>query len=164
MLIERKRGVRWSPRAILGIAAILLIAVGSSSCMGSSTANGGGPPPPLVPGAIFTFCDDGSPECTPATSFSVAELRDLVIKVSWENIPTGNHLQTLEIMIPGGGLYQSTQNAFLTDSSSSGSFAATRILPVAGTWIQLRQITGDWTVRVSLDGQVVASEMVALNP
>jgi hypothetical protein len=131
--------------------------------MGSSTANGGGPPP-LVPSAAITFCDDGSPNCPSATSFHVASVRDVVIKVSWDNLPQGNHVQTLEIMIPGGGLYQSTQTAFLTDSSSSGLFAATRVLPVAGAWIQQRQMTGDWLVRVSLDGQVVASQILALNP
>jgi hypothetical protein len=163
MLIGRQPDTRWNRRNILGIAAVLLFAVGSSGCIGSSSANGGGPPP-LVPSAAFTFCDDGRPDCTPATSFSVASVRDVVIKVSWDNLSAGNHVQTLEIMIPGGGLYQSTQTAFLTDGSSSGSFAATRVLPVAGTWIQQRQITGDWLVRVSLDDQVVASQMVALNP
>jgi hypothetical protein len=154
----------WSSRKISLIAATLLIACGLSSCQtGTTSANGGGPPP-LVPSAMLTFCDDGTPTCTPGTSFSVASLRDLVIKVTWENIPEGNHVQTLEIMIPGGGLYQSTQTAFLTDSSSAGSFAVMRMLPVAGTWIPQRQITGDWLMRVSLDEQVVTSQMVALNP
>jgi hypothetical protein len=163
MLIGRQPNTGWNQRNVFGIAAVLLLAIGSSGCMGSSSANSG-PPPPPVPSALITFCDDGSSGCTPATSFSVAELRDLVIKVSWENIPDGNHLQTLEILIPGGGLYQSTQTAFLTDSSSSSSFATTRILPVAGTWIPQRQIIGDWIVRVSLDGMVITSQMVALNP
>ena len=163
MLIEQQPNTRWNRRNIFEIAAILLLAVGSAGCMGSSSANGGGPPP-LVPSAAFTFCDDGGPDCKPATSFSVASVRDVVIKVSWDNLPAGNHVQTLEIMIPGGGLYQATQTAFLTDRSSSGLFAATRVLPVAGTWIQQRQMTGDWLVRVSLDDQVVASQVVALNP
>jgi hypothetical protein len=164
MLMGRQPDSRWERKNILGITAVLLFAVGSSGCMGSSSANGGGPPPPLVPSAVLTFCDDGGPDCTPATSFSVAAVRDVVIKVSWDNLPAGNHVQTLEILIPGGGLYQSTQTAFLTDASSSGLFAATRVLPVAGAWIQQRQITGDWLVRVSLDDQVVTSQMVALNP
>jgi hypothetical protein len=163
MLTGQQPDIRRKRRNIFGIAAVLLFAVGSSGCMGSSSADGGGPPP-LVPSAAFTFCDDGGPDCTPATSFSVASVRDVVIKVSWDNLPIGNHVQTLEIMIPGGGLYQSTQTAFFTDALSSGLFAATRVLPVAGTWIQQRQITGDWLVRVSLDDQVVASQMVALNP
>ena len=163
MLIEQQPNTRWNRRNTFEIAAVLLLAVGSAGCMGSSSANGGGPPP-LVPSAAFTFCDDGGPNCKPATSFSVASVRDVVIKVSWDNLPAGNHVQTLEIMIPGGGLYQATQTAFLTDSSSSGLFAATRVLPVAGTWIQQRQMTGNWLVRVSLDDQVVASQVVALNP
>lgn len=158
---QHEFGRKW--RNAQGIIAILLLAIGSAGCTGSSSANGGIPPPP-VPNALITFCDDGDPACTPATSFSVASARDVVIKTSWDNLPVGNHVQTLEIMIPGGGLYQSTQTAFLTDSSSSAAFATSRILPVAGTWIQQRQITGTWVVRVSLDDQVVASQMVALNP
>lgn len=146
------------------LASVLLIVCALSSCqMGTTSASGGGPPPP-VPSAMLTLCDDGDAACAPGTSFSVASLRDLVIKVTWENIPEGNHVQALEIMIPGGGLYQSTQTAFLTDSSSSGSFVVTRMLPVAGTWIQQRRLTGDWLLRVSLDGQVITSQMVALNP
>jgi hypothetical protein len=164
MLIEEQLNTLWNRRNIFEIAAVLLFAVGSAGCMGSSSASSGGPPPPLVPGAVFAFCDDGGPDCTPATSFSVASVRDVVIKVSWDNLPAGNHVQTLEIMIPGGGLYQATQTAFLMDGSSSGLFTATRVLPVAGTWIQQRQMTGDWLVRVSLDDQVVASHVVTLNP
>jgi hypothetical protein len=163
MLIGRQPNTRWNRKNIRWMAIVPVIALGLSGCMGSSTANGGGPPP-LVPSAVITFCDDGTSNCPSASSFSVASVRDVVIKVSWDNLPAGNHVQTLELLIPGGGLYQSTQTAFLTDASSSGLFAATRVLPVAGTWIQQRQITGDWLVRASLDDQVVASQMVALNP
>jgi hypothetical protein len=163
MMIGSQPATRWNQRSLLGVVAVLLVTVALAGCMESSSANGGGPPPP-VPSAAFTFCDDGDPVCTPASSFSVGSVRDLVIKISWDNLPPGNHVQTLEIVMPGGGLYQSTQTAFLTDSASSGLLASTRLLPVAGTWIQQRQMTGDWLVRVSLDDQVVASEMVALNP
>jgi hypothetical protein len=154
----------WSGKKIALIVGVIFLASELSGCqMGTTSANGGGPPPP-VPSAMISFCDDGDPSCATGTSFSVASLRDLVIKVTWENIPDGNHVQTLEILIPGGGLYQSTQNAFLTDSSSASPFAVTRLLPVAGTWIPQRQMTGEWLVRVSLDGQVITSQMVALNP
>jgi hypothetical protein len=163
MLIGRQPDTRWNRSNVLGVAAILLLAAGLSGCMDSSSANGI-TPPPLVPSAIVTFCDDGDPDCTPATSFSAASARDLMIKVSWENLPVGNHVQTIEIMIPAGGLYQSSRTAFLTDSTSAGTFASTRILPVAGTWIPQRHITGDWLVRVSLDEQVITSQTVALNP
>jgi hypothetical protein len=76
----------------------------------------------------------------------------------------GSRVQTLEIMMPGGGLYQSTQAAVFTDAPASGTFQTTRVLPVAGTWIQQRNMTGDWMIRVSLDGQVINSQMVQVNP
>lgn len=150
-------------RKISLIAGIFLIACAFSSCQaGSTSANGG--PPPLVPSATISFCDDGDSNCPLANSFSVASARDVLIKVAWEKVPDGNHVQTLEIMMPGGGLYQSSQTAFLIDNASANSFATTRLLPVAGTWISQRRITGDWLIRLSLDDQVITSQMVTLNP
>lgn len=163
MLPSPTRAPGWRETKILLLLCVLLAALGTSSCMGNSTSANGGPPPP-IPSAAISFCDDGTASCTPANSFSVASLRDLVININWENLPDGNHLQSLEILIPGGGLYQSTETAFLTESPSPHTFSAMRLLPVAGTWISQRQITGDWTVRVSLDGQLIATEMVQLNP
>jgi len=150
-------------RAILLVATVSLLAIGFSACqMASTSADGGNPPPPVM--LALSVCDDGTQDCSPATSFEVNTVRDLVISAAWENLPPGNHIQTLEILIPAGGPYQVTQMAMNAGSSPSGSFTSTRIFPVAGTWIPQRKITGDWTVRVSLDGQVFASQMIQLNP
>ena len=88
----------------------------------------------------------------------------LVIKVAWENLPAGSHMQTLEILLPSGGPYQVTQTGLDGGGATLNSTTTTRILPVAGTSIPQRQIVGNWMIRVSLDGQLVASQMVALNP
>jgi len=88
----------------------------------------------------------------------------LEVKISWENVPAGNHVQTLEILIPGGNLYQQTQMAFFVPQGSTEPLVAIQTLPVAGTWIQQRHMLGEWTTRVSLDGQVVATETVELTP
>ncbi len=143
---------------------VVLIAAALSACQAGPTSAGGANPPPQPASAIVSFCDDGTPDCTPAMSFSVSSLRDLVITVAWENLTPGNHVQQLEIDIPAGGPFQVTNSAFLIPDSSSGSFATTRILPVDGTWIRQRQITGQWTMRVSLDGQAITTQAVELNP
>ncbi|MGA8143481.1 MAG: hypothetical protein WB987_06310 [Candidatus Acidiferrales bacterium] len=152
----------WS--TVLLSCATLCLAAGFSSCQtGTTSATGGGPLPPVTD-ATVSFCDDGEGSCTPATSFSVASLRDLVVSVNWENLSAGNHTQLLEILQPGGGLYQSSQSSFLVADSSQASMTMSRTVPVAGTWISQRRITGDWTVRVSLDGNAITTQMVQLNP
>jgi hypothetical protein len=131
--------------------------------MTSGTGGGGGNPLPPTD-ATVSFCDDGEGTCTPATSFSVAALRDLVISVNWENLSAGNHTQMLEVLQPGGGLYQASQSSFLVGGASQSSLTMTRTLPVAGAWISQRRMTGEWSVRVSLDGKAITSQTVQINP
>ena len=152
----------WST-ALLGCAALCL-AAGFSACQTGMTSGSGGNSPPPVTGATVSFCDDGEGACTPATSFSVASLRDLVINVNWENLSDGNHTQMLEVLQPGGGLYQASQSSFLVSDASQSSLTMKRTLPVAGAWISQRRITGEWSVRVSLDGKAITTQTVQLNP
>jgi hypothetical protein len=140
---------------------VLLAAIGFSACQMTS-ADGG--TPAAQPSATFSFCDKEASGCNGETSFSAAATRDLEVKVSWQNVPAGNHVQTLEILIPGGNLYQQTQMAFVVPQGSTEPLVAIQTLPVAGTWIQQRHMMGEWTARVSLDGQVVASQTVQLTP
>lgn len=147
--------------ALLSCAALFL-AIGLSACQTGTSANGGGPPPPTD--ATISFCDDGEGSCTPASSFSVETVRDLVVTVNWENLSTGTHTQLLELLQPGGGLYQSSQTSFLVPDSLHRSMVVTRTLPVAGAWIQQRRITGEWSARVSLDGNAITTQTVQLNP
>src|SRR5271167_3864824 len=105
----------WSTALLM--CAALTMAIGFSGCqMGSTSANGGGNPSRAD--ATISFCDDGDASCTAATSFSVATVRDLVVNVNWENLPTGTHMQLVEISMPGGGLYQAEQSSFLIADSS----------------------------------------------
>jgi hypothetical protein len=151
----------WTTALLICAAAVLAIEL--SACQGSTSTNGGGPPPSPTD-ATISFCDNGAANCTPATSFRVGSLRDLVVNVNWENLSAGTHTQMLEILMPGGGLYQSGQTSFLVANSTQSSLTMTRTLPVAGTWISQRGITGEWAVRVSLDGKAITSQTVELNP
>ncbi len=159
MLRLRMNEHHW--RNKISLAASILIAVlGFSGCQMTS-ADGGNPPPAT---ATFSFCDKQAPSCNNETSFSATATRDLEVKVSWQNVPVGNHVQTLEILLPGGNLYQQTQMAFDVQQGSGEPLVAIQTLPVAGTWIQQRQLIGEWTARVSLDGQVIATQTVELTP
>lgn len=129
--------------------------------MQSMTGSGGGTPPPAVSASI-SFCDDGVASCPAASTFSVASLRDLVVKINWENVPAGNHTEILELLLPDGGAYRVTQTGFLIPGSNAGSFSTHRTFPVVGTAISQRRITGSWSVRASIDGQPIATRFVEL--
>jgi hypothetical protein len=152
----------WST-TLLTCAAVALVG-GLSACQTGSTSANGGNPPPAVTDATISFCDDGTASCTPATSFNVDTLRDLVVNVNWEKLSAGSHTQMIEVLMPEGGLYQGGQSAFLVPDSSNGSLKTTRTVPVAATWISQRHITGEWSVRVSLDGKAITTQTVQLNP
>jgi hypothetical protein len=139
------------------------LVLASTFCSCQSNSPSGAKVPPTPPSAALTFCESGFSDCSPTSSFSVSTVRDVKINVAWENVPAGNHIQKLEVLVPSGGLYQQATTAFAIPENSTQPFVAMRSLPVAGTWIQQRQITGDWIVRVSLDDQVIASQTVQLN-
>lgn len=146
---------------MMSVAGVFLAAMSFAGCQMSS-ADGGAPS--LAPTATFTFCDHEASDCEAGATFSVAATRDLEVEVSWQNVPAGNHVQTLEILAPGGNLYQQTQTPFQAPESSTAPLVSIQTLPVAGTWIQQRNIMGAWTARVSLDGQAIATQTVGLTP
>ena len=149
----------WKNSTLLA-GVVLFAALQFSGCQ--LTSADGGPRPQAPATATFLFCDKEAPSCDNESSFSATATRDLEVKVSWQNVPVGNHVQTLELLLPGGNLYQQTQMAFGVEQGSSEPLVAIQTLPVAGTWIQQRHLLGEWTARVSLDGQVVASQTVEL--
>src|ERR1700684_857560 len=108
------------------LAGMLLLVSGFSACQMKSSSADKVPPP--AASATFTFCASGFSDCSPASSFSVSNVRDVKINVAWENVPAGNHIQKLEILIPSGGLYQQTTSAFAIPEDSSQPFVATRNL------------------------------------
>ena len=71
--------------------------------------------PPVRPpkrGPEVFFCETFEPSCrTNADKFSLAELRDLYVFVVWPGID-GQHIQTMQFLLPDGSLYASKQTRF----------------------------------------------------
>jgi hypothetical protein len=112
-------------------------------------------------GATVKFCDDETenPNCTAKDTFNLAQIRDLFIWVNWQVVPTGEHTQQLDIFMPQGhALYVRYLGNFQITEAPTGTAVVLRPMPVAGTWITQRQLTGTWDVEVSLDGQLVTSK------
>lgn len=141
---------------IAGCAATVL------SLSGCQMQSSPGPQPPAS--GEISFCDAGSSGCPSGNSFSLSSMSDLTIQASLHSVPAGNHSEKVDVFLPEGGLYQSTQTGFLIAPDSDGSFSATQSIPVAGTWIVQRHEIGDWSVTISLDGKAVTTQMVSLNP
>lgn len=123
------------------------------------------PAPPVQPAqASVTLCNRTPSGCASGASFSLATLRDLTINVAWSNVPAGTHTQTTEMLEPGGGLFEVKSQAFAIADNSNGAAQTEEILPVSGTMITQRRVTGAWKVRVSLDTTMSATQTVQIDP
>jgi hypothetical protein len=123
--------------------------------------------PTQVLAAMVKFCDDETenPGCTSKDTFSLAQIRDLFIWVNWQVVPTGPHTQQLDIFMPQGhALYIRYTSGFQITDTPTGSALVLSVMPVAGTWITQRQLTGTWEVDVSLDGQLVTTKTFQFLP
>jgi hypothetical protein len=157
-----KDGRNWLTAAM---AAAILISCG---CAGATMGPAPQTPTPLVQPqpaqASVTLCNRTPSECAPGASFSLGTLRDLAINVAWSNVPAGTHTQTTEILEPSGGLFEVKSQAFAIDNNSNGTMQTEEIVPVSGTMITQRRVTGAWTVRVSLDTTMSVTQTVQLDP
>jgi hypothetical protein len=123
------------------------------------------PAPQLPPvQASVTVCNRTPSGCAPAASYSLGTLRDLAVNAAWSNVPAGTHTQTTEILEPGGGLFEVKSQAFAIADKSDGTAQTEEIVPVSGTMITQRRITGAWKVRVSLDTTMSVTQTVQLDP
>jgi hypothetical protein len=115
-------------------------------------------------GAEVSFCSSQPVGCVPGTVFSVRDTQALAVETSIEQIAPGDHMQSLEIMMPDGRRYEETKVAFRVPENSNAPVPGVRMVPIAGTWIQTRQVTGIWKVRYSLDGKLLATSDFRLEP
>ena len=140
--------------AALGLAAALpACPQGSSGGGGASSGR-----------AAVSFCESADPSCVPATDFSIASLLDLYVSVGWMGASAGSHLQTIRFLLPDQNLYQAIETPFEVAQGSGGTALTVQALPVAGSYITQRSLTGIWAVEVWLDGRLKASQAVSLGP
>jgi hypothetical protein len=147
-------------------ATVTLIAtsVADSTKSASATITVMLPPPPSV---AVKFCDVfGDPNCTAMNTFSLLQIRDLIIWVNWQNVPTGTHTQTVIIYLgqPSSTPFTTYFNSFAIDAVPVGPSQLMVDFPIAGTAISQRRLTGTWTVQVSLDSVLMTTQTFQLTP
>jgi hypothetical protein len=109
-------------------------------------------------------CDSETPNCSGETNFSLSSIRDLQVSLDWKNIPGGTHTQEIALLLPNGVVYQTVSQGFGVDQGALGSPTVSDVIPVAGTSITQREMTGQWTVQVSLDGSLLGKQAIQLQP
>lgn len=121
-------------------------------------------PPPTLLAMTVRLCDSAVPGCVATTNFSLASMRDLNVNVDWQNVSGGTHTQQLAVLLPNGVVYQTISHGFGVPEGNLGSPTVSDVMPVAGTFISQRELTGEWTVQVLLDGAMAGSEKFVLEP
>ena len=82
------------------------------------------PPQPKRRGAELFFCETPDTACrTTQEVFSLAELRDLYVFVVWPGV-TGQHVQTVEFLLPDGNIYSSKKTQFIIGGVTAFSAVA----------------------------------------
>jgi putative hemolysin len=137
--------------AVLALMVGALVALAGCGPMSSSQSSLSMPAAP--PQAAISFCNSAAANCTPEQSFSVGMVRDLDVVVNWTNLPEGTHAQKVSFLLPNGDFYTAYEKSFEVAAGSNGTLTTIQALPVAGTWISQRRLTGTWSVTVELDGQ-----------
>ena len=135
---------------------------------GNSGLPGGGGAPADAPGtAAVSFCNAAQTNCQSQSanfSMTTSNIPDLNIKVDWASVLPGAHSQEIRLVMPNGDLFQRLQDTFMVTTNGNGTATVNRNIPIAGSFISQRQITGGWKVQVSLDGKDKATGDLQLNP
>ena len=152
-------------------------------------------PQPRPRGPEIFYCETPDTSCrTTQNTFPIVDLRDLFVFVVWPGV-SGQHVQTVEFLLPGGSIYSTKKTRFsiggaspvaamapafknevspappaphlLADANkihpegiptllmkSRGDSSVLTVLPVGGTYITERNLSGTWHVRVLLDDRL----------
>ena len=149
-------------RPTLALAASFLLTLAGCGPTSQSQLPSGNPGAPAQ--AAVSFCDSSAANCTSGTSFAITSVRDLNVVVDWQNLQTGTHAQKISFILPGGELYQAFVKSFAVADGANGAVTTVEALPVAGTWITQRGLTGMWSVTLELDGQAIGTRTVQFTP
>ena len=154
-------------RRILAVSTLLgSVLLAGCAESGSTSSTDPSPQAPALqpPSASITVCNETPDGCQPATSFSLAAMRDLSVQVQWMNVPAGTQTQTLQMMDPGGGSYEVRNSSFVVTDGTPGQATTSVLIPIGGSMIAQRQITGNWTIQVMLDGKTITTRSVTFQP
>jgi len=157
-------GPRQTCAGLLPAALLLSTVLTLGSCAPLTQSDNSMTPTPGQIQAAVTICDSSAAHCTAGSSIQLQFARDLEVVVNWQNVPAGTHTQKVSFLLPGGDLYQAVEKSFAVAEGSGGPVSTMQVLPLAGTWITQRRLTGVWSVALELDGQPMGTQTVQFTP
>src|SRR5438477_3589167 len=81
-------------------------------------------PLPRPRGPEIFYCETPDTSCrTTQDTFPIADLRDLFVFVVWPGV-SGQHVQTVEFLLPGGSIYSSKKTRFSIGGASPAAAMA----------------------------------------
>jgi hypothetical protein len=107
--------------------------------------------------ATVSFCAGSEKGCAQASSFPVSSTRDLITNLRWSNVSAGMHTQKVRYVLPEGAVYQEREASFSLPEGSTSGMDLQDGLPVLGSFISTRQLTGKWLVEVYLDDKLIST-------
>lgn len=147
-------------------ASLILLSFAAANCISGCAQSDTLIGPPVAQPLAMTakLCDTGAEGCSGSGNFSVATIRDLSLNVDWRNVPAGTHTQQITLVQPNGVVYQTVSHGFSVADGTTGSPSLDDVIPVAGTFITQRSLTGQWSVEVSLDGATIGRQTFQFEP
>lgn len=153
--------LRSSWRALGAVLACAAMACLTSCQMRSTAASENAKSGPR---AAVLFCVVKASGCAPSFAFSAASDREITIRTTTSGAVAGNHTQRLEIVAPDGRDFPETRTGFRVVEGAGEIVPETRTIATAEMRASERRITGTWTVRVHLDGQLLATQSFEMRP
>ena len=146
----------------LVLTVALLLGLGLLMAFGCGQYQTSMPPTPGSPSAAVSFCNQTENGCAASGSFAVGGTRSLNVAIEWQNLSAGTHSQKVSFLMPNGDEYQTFETSFVVADGSTSPVSMSQELPIEGTWIAQRRLTGMWQVNYFLDGQPMGSQAVQL--
>jgi hypothetical protein len=147
----------WIAGVSIGVVSLCCTSCQTRSTAASETAKAG-------PTASISFCVASVENCAPAASFTASNAKELTIR-SWTlGVPPGNHTQILAISMPDGAAYPETRTGFRVPDGSKEPFEELKAISMAEMKPTQNKMAGIWTVRLLLDGKLLATEKFEMKP
>jgi hypothetical protein len=152
---------RAAQRCVTGVLLVGAL-LSCNSCQTRSTA--ASETAKAGPRASISFCATSAQNCAPAASFTASNTKELTIRAWTLGVPPGNHTQILAISMPDSAEYPETRTGFRVPDGSKDPFQELRTISMAELQSSPNKIAGIWTVRLLLDGKLLATEKFEMKP
>ena len=171
-------------KIVRGVVGTFLVLCAMAVALHGRPGSAEGARPTVVVREVY-FGEDEATVCQRGgREFKLDDLRGLYVCIVWSGL-AGTYAAQLTFVSPDGNVYQTMTLAFVTAEAPAtvatvevqgrehevkragwrgkGETVLVATLPVAGTYITQHNLTGRWTVKISLGGQQIDQDYFTLH-